>query len=600
MGMINQGIGTNGNPAMPNRPVSTPSPCFTSAPNQPFPLQNNMSHLGPGVFFPHNFNPVSMNQMNYSHQPNGQFFAQNSVNPFAYFNQNACLPNGQFCLPSPVQGMNHFAQMQMPNFVVPNNVPVFQCQVSHGMVPQNPNFVANQQLGMLQANGAMQHGNQGLILPAMNATPNPSQQLQGKSPLLNGFGLVQSQQSQNFSPQVFTKSLVTFIANGASSRRQLEMVIEEGRVTIRDMQGPTLLVASGRGGYKLDRGRKSNSTNQIPVQKKRWVKVPRRKVGSGGGTLLKKLAEIERKNCKWVGLEEEWCAKALEEIEDLDSRESVEPSFGCGKIVDRELQLEQNPSLKMLFHRVMPRLFYLQKVAQKMTEPEGTEKDAKLWRQQLKEILAKQAELGCEVAEIPSQYLSDAEKLVHGREEKRRTFNKKGRFQNKFNKRGRLHQNDRFTKKQRSAAHDSYTVTDQNDDSIKTDGAVNNNRSIKPAMNQREPTLLQKLLSADIRRDKSRLLQVFRFMVMNSFFKDWPEKPLRFPLVTVKENKVDGKGELVEDGYSQVKKGVFRGSEKTAIKKSYEDGEEANKICELERNEGDIRTEMEEEGEIID
>ncbi|KAK3000490.1 hypothetical protein RJ639_022529 [Escallonia herrerae] len=421
------------------------------------------------------------------------------------------------------------------------------------------------------------------------------------------------------------------------------------------MQGPTLLVASGRGGYKLDRGRKSNSTNQIPVQKKRAEKLQMgwtrgrmgRRNGGGDGAICWQGHTVD--GSADLVLTERPCAKALEEIEDLDSRESVEPSFGCGKIVDRELQLEQNPSLKMLFHRVMPSSLSLnyteqeiqqwleerkrnypsktnmeKKVAQKMTEPEGTEKDAKLRRQmyiefhqsltttknhedlskpeneQLKEILAKQAELGCEVAEIPSQYLSDAEKLVHGREEKRRTFNKKGRFQNKFNKRGRLHQNDRFTKKQRSAAHDSYTVTDQNDDSIKTDGAVNNNRSIKPAMNQREPTLLQKLLSADIRRDKSRLLQVFRFMVMNSFFKDWPEKPLRFPLVTVKENEVDGKGELVEDGYSQVKKGVFRGSEKTAIKKSYEDGEEANKICELERNEGDIRTEMEEEGEIID
>ncbi|KAK3004137.1 hypothetical protein RJ639_019164 [Escallonia herrerae] len=579
MGMINKGIGTNGNPAMPNRLVSTPSPFFTSAPNQPFPLQNNMSHIGPGVFFPQNFNPVAMNQMNYSHQPNGQFFAQNPVNPFAYFNQNVCLPNGQFCLPSPVQGMNHFAQMQMPNFVVPNNVPVFQCQVSHGMGPQNPNFVANQQLGMLQANGAMQHGNQGLILPAMNSTPNPSQQLQGKSPLLNGFGSVQSQQSQNFSPQVFTKSQVTndviyIIAhwlgdfavscftensgkdNGANNTSNSWKNRQNSNFSRTDPSRKGYMKSqlhpsqnanrkfgaqheNGGKGYKRDRGRKSNSTNQIPVLKKSSLS----------------LNYTEQEIQLW-----------------LEERKRNYPS---------KTNMEK-------------------KVAQKMTEPDGTEKDAKLRRQQLKEILAKQAELGCEVAEIPSQYLSDPEKQVHGREENRWTFNKKGRFQNKFNKRGRLYQNDRFTKKQRSAAHDSSTVTDQNDDSMKTDGPVNNNRSIKPAMNQREPTLLQKLLSADIRRDKSRLLQVFRFMVMNSFFEDWPEKPLRFPLVTVKENEVDGKGELVEDGYSQVKKGVFRGSETTAIKKSYEDGEEANKICELERNEGDIRTEMEEEGEIID
>ena len=33
-------------------------------------------------------------------------------------------------------------------------------------------------------------------------------------------------------------------------------------------------------------------------------------------------------------------------------------------------------------------------------------------------------------------------------------------------------------------------------------------------------------------------MQAFRFMVMNSFFKDWPEKPLSFPKVIVNETGI--------------------------------------------------------------
>ncbi|GKU91462.1 hypothetical protein SLEP1_g5333 [Rubroshorea leprosula] len=150
------------------------------------------------------------------------------------------------------------------------------------------------------------------------------------------------------------------------------------------------------------------------------------------------------------------------------------------------------------------------KLSGKLTDPEV----AKIRREQLKEVLAKQAELGVEVAEIPSSYLSDSEKRVHG--EERDTG---GRFQRRNNRRGRFDKKSQFVKKQRLTDQDSLNV---------------------PSFNQRKPTLLEKLLSADIRKDKSRLLQVFRFMVMNSFFKDWPEKSLKFPLVVVKESGYEG------------------------------------------------------------
>ena len=162
--------------------------------------------------------------------------------------------------------------------------------------------------------------------------------------------------------------------------------------------------------------------------------------------------------------------------------------------------------------------------------------------QQLKEILAKQAELGVEVAEIPPEYMLDSEKLgvevaetplsylldseklgveaaeipphhlldsekqEHGREDNRRSLTKKGRFWNKHDRRGR------YKRKGRS----DMQLGLENED--------------------RKPTLLEKLLGADIKRDKHRLLQVFRFMVANSFFKDWSDEPLKFPSVVVKED----------------------------------------------------------------
>jgi cleavage and polyadenylation specificity factor subunit 4 len=55
----------------------------------------------------------------------------------------------------------------------------------------------------------------------------------------------------------------------------------------------------------------------------------------------------------------------------------------------------------------------------------------------------------------------------------------------------------------------------------------------------REPTLLHKLLSSDIKRDRHRLLHTFKFMALNNFFKDWPDKPLQFPIVKVNQIEIE-------------------------------------------------------------
>lgn len=52
---------------------------------------------------------------------------------------------------------------------------------------------------------------------------------------------------------------------------------------------------------------------------------------------------------------------------------------------------------------------------------------------------------------------------------------------------------------------------------------------------------MKKLLSSEIKKDKKHLLQVFRFMVMNSFFESSPDGPLKYPVVIVKESGDESK-----------------------------------------------------------
>ena len=210
---------------------------------------------------------------------------------------------------------------------------------------------------------------------------------------------------------------------------------------------------------------------------------------------------------------------------------------------------------------------------------------------QLKEILAKQAELGVEVAEIPSYYLVDSQKKFHEKDDKRTFANDKRKNQNKFN--GRPDRKGRFAKKQKLTDKDS---------------------SNSPCLKKKTPTLLQKLLSADIKRDKSHLLQVFRFMAMNSFFTDYPDKPLTYPSVIVKETGLEG----AEGKSVHTEKDVAECCTETTVQKvgncnnddTEEDSDNADhanphrEVYSCIKRECDNREEIEEsdeeEGEIID
>ncbi|XP_018445063.1 uncharacterized protein LOC108816986 isoform X2 [Raphanus sativus] len=173
-----------------------------------------------------------------------------------------------------------------------------------------------------------------------------------------------------------------------------------------------------------------------------------------------------------------------------------------------------------------PTKLNVEKKIKKNDSNSGLDDEAKLRRQQLREVLAKQRELGVEVAEVPSHYLSNPVEQVNG--------DNSGQFQNKDGRKGRFRHNkrryggkDKFDKRRKfqdkDSSEESSTIT------------------------TREPTLLEKLLSADIKKDKIQLLQVLRFMEMNSFFKESPEGPLKFPLVMVEETGCEHAEEVLSD-----------------------------------------------------
>ncbi|KAK9156535.1 hypothetical protein Scep_003109 [Stephania cephalantha] len=176
------------------------------------------------------------------------------------------------------------------------------------------------------------------------------------------------------------------------------------------------------------------------------------------------------------------------------------------------------------------------KLAKKIVQPGEVDNDGQRRRQELRDILAKQAELGVEVAELPQNYLSDSNDQPFKKTEENgmcsdnsRFQNKKGRFRNKYGKRQKHGKVNGFVKRQKFG---------------------DNEQSTQHSLNKKKATLLQKLLTTDIKRDKVQLLQALRLMVMNSFFKHWPDKPLDFPQVTVGEG-VSYKVESTEEKPSE-------------------------------------------------
>jgi cleavage and polyadenylation specificity factor subunit 4 len=553
MGLINQQqtappfgnsttyLGNNGPMVSSNRPIG--------APNHSIPMQSGMPVLGstfvmpqlgqyPSGFYPQNLNPMSLAPMNLFQSPN-QFFAHNSGNPPQYPSQSSVFMNGQFCLQNPMQPINQFVQMPLSNGtqVGPHSMHLPSNQVSHGLAPQNPAFFPNPQFGILHNNAVLQpnQDQHKLALSTMGANATA----QGNSPLLQhtqrDFRASGSTKSQgNFGKDSGINNWNNNRKNSQNRKVTKDRRRDESHGGFSKPQSRNVQNAKGKFNFHNKHGGKgklANSTNQTQARDQKKTQAVQRRP-------LPVYYYTEQEIKQW-----------------------------------REERRKNYPSKC--------------NVKKKLTESDVKVKDAMLRRQRLKEILAKQAQLGCEVAEIPPCYLSDSEKQGRRKEVGNQVLTNKGNSQTKYNKRGRFHQNGRFSKKQQVANHDSSNFTNPDEQFSKKQKLRDNDSRTKPSLNEKQPTLLQRLLSADIRKDKHHLLQAFRFMVMNSFFKDWPEKPLSFPLVTVKDNREIGYGDYPDDDG-----GADYEHEHDAMAKEA--------VLYLSSLKGGAPEELEEEGEIID
>lgn len=426
-------------------------------------LKQNMN-LQHGQFCPHNM-PL---------QPNAQFChtMSHSLNPVTG------LPNGQFCAQNVIQNSTNAALQCSKHQVIPNNAAPFNIhlsaqglvacpnQIPHVLGSQNPISTVPPQLGS-----------------GSNMTPN-NVHLSNEAKQFNDQGSVQMHLSQkNMQSHGFQQSQGNNVVNGRNGMSNFN----QGSPRSKNFKG------YGKGNNM--RFQKSHLHHMANAKEKfRPAFEKRGKEDQNNGAEKSGLANLSK---KVMGECQRSLPVKYSEEEIRQWRETRKKNFPSKTNTEKKL-------------------------AERNENQEVIDQDAKMRRQQLKEILAKQAELGVEVAELPASYLSELENQISKREVERRPWNKQNKFQNKYNKRNNRHgKENRWAKKQRSGGGESSPAS---------------------ISNKRKPSLLQKLLINDVKRDKSRLLQVFRFMLSNSFFKDWPKKPLEFPLIIVKD-------EGIEDGF---------------------------------------------------
>ncbi|KAI5435588.1 hypothetical protein KIW84_022124, partial [Lathyrus oleraceus] len=427
--------------------------------------------------------------MNFS-QIQGQILAQNIMTLLQQPNMNM---NMSMPAPYPMQNMNQQLPMQMqrpygmhpvqqqPMFgFPPNQLP------PHPMVPQNPTFSGNSQFGVVPGNQVRPP-----IAPNPAAgNPNgfvsgpfPSQQLQGNTSVPHNTNNAQSSAFRNSHSQENPNSNVN--TNFANSNWK-----GSPNNNFKNKQNR----GGSQGGFQKSKFRDNNKGNRrAGFSKDRKGRGPNNERAGTFGLNSEEHQQQPQRSYSATYSEQEilrW----------RDARRKNHPS----REKNEKTQSEQSKDSKCIDREVLQR--------------------------ELKEVLAKQAELGVEVAEIPSYYLKNAANQGLQSEENETPFTNKRKFKNKA--RRNPNKRRRNGKKQKLADKDFLE-------------------------NKKKPTLLQKLLSADIVRDQSYLFQVFRFMTANSFLKDYPDKPLVYPPVLVKEmgsEVYDGKKHLhggkdvVEDG----------------------------------------------------
>ncbi|KAH1204056.1 hypothetical protein GmHk_17G050118 [Glycine max] len=459
---------------------------------------------------------VMQNQAQLNLSPlQGQFLAQSILNMLQQPNMNMSMsmPNGQFCGPYPMQNMNQQLPMQMSNppqgvpyGMHPSSRPVFRFpnQVPQAMVPQNSMFSTNPQLGFVPGNQVRPQidPNEKILAPPnananafVSSSPFPSQQLQGNTSGSVNPNLAHTNNSQ---PPAFMKqetpnsNIKTNVPNSnwkGSPSKNLKNKPNRGRF---------------QGGFQKSKFHDVNNG-------KRGSGFPKEHNGKGPNSGRAGHYGLKPKELKQQPERSLSATYTVQEIQQW-----------------REARKKNHP--------------FNNNIQKKHSECPKDSKaiNREVLQRELKEVLAKQAELGVEVAEIPSYYLKNSDNQGLQSEAKNK-YTDKRKFQNKFNKKS--DRKGRFAEKQKFADKDF---------------------SESPSLKKRKPTLLQKLLSSDVKRDKSHLLQVLRFMVMNSFFRHIPDKALRYPSVEVKEkgSEVSGEKKHLHTG----KDVLNRGSEETVQK----------------------------------
>ncbi|KAL1300016.1 hypothetical protein HN51_044703 [Arachis hypogaea] len=506
---------------------------FMNAANHLLPLQNNqlhMSNMGMSVppqgpshagFGPQNgvsnagYNPMFQAQGQVMHnaaqinlsQFQGHILAQSILSMLQQPNMNMNIPNGQFSSQFPVQNMNQQLPMQVPNpsqvglhGVHPGSGPMFGFpgQVPQAMVSQNPMFSSMLHTGLVQ-------GNQ--VRPQFD---------QNEKSLVLPNGNTNAFVSSSFSSmQLQGNSSASHAQTNANSNTKSN----DRNSSWKGSQSKNFKNKQTRGGFQ---GR---------FQKCKFPKEHRDK-GPNNGRI-----EHQQKPKFSLNPKEQ-------------QQEPKRPFF----VTYTDQEIRQWREARRKNHP-------FNNIQKKQSEHTRSPKvDRVVLQRELKQVLAKQAELGVEVAEIPSYYLKDRENQGPQSEGKDTLNNKKRKFQNKFNR--KPDRKDRFSKKQKFTDKDSLEQ--------------------RPSITKKKPTLLQKLLSADIKKDKSHLIQAFRFMVTNSFFKYYPDKPLIYPSVVVKETGSEGNA---GEKHLHAGKDVLDHDNKKTVKKIVND--DINDVHFIEEEESD-------------
>ncbi|KAL8166740.1 hypothetical protein V2J09_008239 [Rumex salicifolius] len=530
---LSQQVNGNSTNVMPNYmpPQGQSQVGFNPNPRNPAPFNNPnpmMVHGNQGGFGLQNLNALGGLPLNGAL---GNLVAQNLLSGLLAngsmnaMNPNASLVNAQLALQNQLQNVNQLLSMALSN---PSQLgsfnPMAACgnQGAQGVFPQNGTFPGNPQLGMLQPNGIGQQvnsGQQNSFRPAMNG--NASNQFSAPNgvgqqvslgqqnsfrPMMNGNAPNQQMQMNSFVPSNPSSTLPQNSQAMSSQHQGAQGNKDRMNISNPNHRQNRTFNREHKGGASNWRDRSQNAQNQYPQ------KMNRKQNFSNGGREIGNTRD---------------CGTELMHDSKNDSNGGKKRSLAM-HYSEKEIQQWREERKK----------FYPTKAnVQKKQLPDGkssgdAEQEAELRRQQLKNILAKQAELGFDVPEIPAHYLSDTENKQLGNDQRKRPFkqndrfnNKRGRFNGKepYNSRGPVNK-DRFGR--RGGRFPSRQQRRDDNGSWKNDAST------------RKPTLLEKLLTSDLKRDRCHLLQAFRFMVMNSFFEDG-STPLKFPEVIVKDTSTE-------------------------------------------------------------